>query len=177
MSMTQMAFLKKTNILTNGQIQDAVQKMGYDFQILCDLEKLIDHDGLECSINGHRTCFETSIDTVDNAIADIDTDWLNQDLSDQDTAISFIWSSDFAAGACIGLISLVLIDQSKALIYYLNDQMKYEREMLLADIPQYLEELANQTSREEIHQESINPMQKSTQNKYTFLDRIKSIFK
>jgi len=37
MSMTQTAFLKKADIPTNGQIQDIIQKLGYDFRILSEL--------------------------------------------------------------------------------------------------------------------------------------------
>ena len=52
MSMTQIAFLKKAELPTNKQIQESIQNLGYDFKILGDLEKQIDENGLECSING-----------------------------------------------------------------------------------------------------------------------------
>lgn len=39
MSMTQTAFLRKVEIPTNEQIQDTIQKLGYDFKILSRLEK------------------------------------------------------------------------------------------------------------------------------------------
>jgi hypothetical protein len=138
MSMTQMAFLRKADIPTNEQIQHTIQKLGYDFKILSELEKQIDQDGLECIINGHQTYFETHVDIADNAITDNEADWIKSDITNQDIAISFIWGADFAAGACIGLISLALTDLSNALIYYMDDQMKYTREMLLADTPQFL---------------------------------------
>jgi hypothetical protein len=141
MSMTQIAFLRKADIPTNGQIQDYIQKLGYDFKILSELEKQIDQDGLECSINGHQTYFETYIDVAEDLIADNEADWIKQDITDQDTAISFVWGADFAAGACIGLISVAFIAQSNALIYYMDDEIKYTRDMLLADTPQFLEEL------------------------------------
>lgn len=146
MSMTQIAFLRKADIPTNKQIQDTIRKLGYDFKILTGLDKLIDQDGLECSINGHQTYIETYIDFSDNAIADHEADWLKPDLTNQDTAISFIWGADFAAGACIGLISLALTDLSNALIYYMDEQMKYTREMLLVDTTQFLAELNKQSS-------------------------------
>ena len=55
--------------------------------------------------------------------------------------ISFIWGADFAAVASIGLISVALIDKSNALIYYLNDEIVYSREMLLNDTPEFLKKL------------------------------------
>src|SRR5690606_5621853 len=96
---------------------------------------------LECSINGQQTYFETYVDTASNAIADNEADWIKSDLTNQDTSISFIWGADFAAAACIGLISIALIDLSNALIYYMNDQMKYTREMFMKETAQTLEEL------------------------------------
>lgn len=176
MSMTQIAFLRKADLPTNGQIQDTIQKLGYDFKILSGLDKQIDEDGLECIINGHQTYFETYVDIATNIIDDNEADWIT-DITDQDTAISFVWGADFAAGTCIGLISLALIDHSDALIYYMDDQMKYSREMLVADTPQFLKELQKQSSRTANHQEPVKPKQTNTQTKNTFWVRLKKIFK
>ena len=141
MSMIQMAFLREADIPTNGHIQDAIQKLGYDFKILSSLEKQINQDGLDCSINGHKTYFETYVAIADNVITDHDAHWIQPDITDQNIAISFAWGADFAAGACIGLISIALIDLSNALVYYIDDQMKYTREMLVEDTPQFLSRL------------------------------------
>ena len=177
MSMTQIAFLRKADIPTNGQIQDTIQKLGYDFKILSELEKQIDQYGLECIINGHQGYFETYVDSADNAIADKEADWIKPNITNQDTAISFVWGADFAAGACIGLISLALIDLSNALVYYMDDQMIYTREMLLADTPQFLEELNKQSTRNVSHQESVKPWQTNTQTKNKMWVGLKKIFK
>ncbi|MBD1428956.1 hypothetical protein [Sphingobacterium litopenaei] len=176
MSMTQIAFIRKADLPTNGQIQETIQKLGYDFKILSGLDKQIDEDGLECNINGHQTYFETYVDIATNTIEDNEADYIT-DITDQDTAISFVWGADFAAGACIGLISLALIDHSNALIYYMDDQMKYSREMLVADTPQFLEELQKQSRRTANHQEPVKPKQTNTQTKNTFWNRLKNIFK
>lgn len=137
--MTQVAFLKKADLPTNKDIQDSIQQLGYDFKILSNLNKQLDQEGLECAINGHKTFFEMYLDNATEITND--ADWITPDLSNQDIAISFVWGADFAAGACVGLISIALIDKCKALIYYLDDEMKYTRQMLVADIPQYLEQL------------------------------------
>lgn len=177
MSMTQIAFIRKADQPTNGQIQDTIQKLGYDFKILSGLEKQIDQDGLECSINGHQTYFETYLEIADNVIADHEADWIKRDITNQDTAISFVWGADFAAGACIGLISIALIDHCNALVYYMDDQMKYTRDLLLADTPQFLAELNKQINRHSNHQESVKPKSTNTQAKNTIWDRLKNIFK
>lgn len=177
MSMTQIAFLKKADLPTNQQIQDTIQKLGYDFKILSGLENQIDHCGLKCSINGNQTYFETYVEVANDAISENEADWIKPDITSQDIAISFIWGADFAAGACIGLISIALIDLSNALIYYMDDQVKYSREMLLEDSPQFLAELNKQNSKKYIHQEITNPNKAISQTKNTFWDRIKNVFK
>lgn len=175
MSMIQIAFLRKADLPLKRQIQDSIQKLGYDFKILDALEKEIDQDGLECSINGHQIYFETYVDFTDDAISDNEADWIRTDLKDQDTAISFVWGSDLAAGACIGLISIALIDLSNASVYYLDEQMKYTREMLLADTSQFLVELSVQSSKNKNsnHQECVKPNLKNT----TWWGRFKNKFK
>jgi len=177
MSMTQIAFIRKADLPTNKQIQEVIQKLGYDFKILNDLEKQIDKDGLECSINGYQTYFETYLDEAKNVITETEAKWIKPDLTTQDTAISFVWGADFSAGACIGLISIALIDLSNALVYYIDDQMKYSREMLMADTPQFLTELNKQTNRNIKTPEVIKSNQTKNQTKSTFLDRLKNIFK
>ncbi len=177
MSMTQVAFLRKDEIPTNKQIQDSIQKLGYDFKILDDLKKRIDQDGLECAINGHKTYFEIYLDNA-SEIA-IEEQWIKHDLTDQDTAISFVWGADFAAGACIGLLSIALIDHSKALVYYMDDQIKYTREMLVLDIPQFLEELKKENDRTQTQttQKLSTSQPTISQTKKNFWDRLKNMFK
>ena len=175
--MTQIAFIRKADLPTNKQIQDVIQKLGYDFEILDGLEKQINEDGLECSINGYKTYFETYLDKAENVITETEAEWIKPDLTNQDTAISFVWGADFSAGACIGLISIALTDLSNALVYYMDDQMKYTREMLIADTPQFLAELSKQTNRNIKPQEVVKATQVNKQIETRFWDRLKNIFK
>jgi len=142
MSMTQVAFLRKADIPTKSEIEEAIRALGYDFKILDDFDTFYGQDGLSCSINGHETYFETYFGQSTEITTD--NEWIKQDLSGQDTVISFVWGANFAAGACIGLISIALIDRSQALIYYLDDELKYSREMLIDDTPEFLNELDKQ---------------------------------
>lgn len=169
MSMTQIAFLRKLELPTKGQIQEQIQKLGYDFQIFDDLERKLGDDGIECSINGHRTYFETYLSEANDLISELEAKWIEPDLKNQDTAISFVWGADFSAGACIGLISVALIDLSDALVYYVDDQMKYTREMLIEDTPQFLEELNKEVNVKTA--ESVNHKHTET-NFWTILKRI-----
>lgn len=171
MSMTQVAFLRKANIPTKTEIEEIIQALGYDFIILDDSEYISDLDGLSCSINGQQTFFETYYDQP--AEITNDCNWIAPDLTNQDTAISFVWGADSAAGACIGLVSIALIDRSQALIYYLDDEMKYSREMLVADTPQFLDELEKQ-KKNNISQPAVT--KKKPESK-SILGIIKDIFK
>lgn len=176
MSMTQIAFLRKVDIPTNRQIQEILQKMGYDFKILSELDKTIDQNGLECSINGHPTYFETYVAPIEATITDSNVEWVKLDITNQDTAISFVWGADFAAGACIGLISIALTELSNAFVYYMDDQIKYTKEMLLADIPQFLVEL-NKPSKIDMDERITESNQRSILAKKTFWNKLKNVFK
>src|SRR5450755_3599378 len=110
MSMTQIAFLMKADIPTKLKIEESICGLGYDFRILNEFDNLYGQDGLSCVINGHETYFEIYFNEPAQIINDCD--WIEPDLTDQDTSISFIWGADFAAGASIGLISIALIDNS-----------------------------------------------------------------
>lgn len=118
MSMTQVVFLREANVPTIKQIEEIVQRLGYDLKIGGDPNSKIGNEGLECSINGHETYFETDVARAEDTIASLEADWIQPDLTDQGTAISFYWGADFAAGACIGLISAALIEYAEACLLY-----------------------------------------------------------
>jgi hypothetical protein len=172
MSMTQAAFLKKADLPTKSEIEQTIREYGYDFEILDDFENFYGIDGIECTINGQKTFFEIYFNNPNELTAD--SDFIIKDLTDQDTAVSFIWGADFAAGASIGLISATLIYKSKALIYYLDDEIAYSKEMLLADTPEFLKELEKQKKYSE---QNKNREPKIYPKRKGLLERIKDIFK
>lgn len=175
MSMTQVAFLKKSDIPTKTEIEATIQGLGYDFKILDDPEIITELDGLSCSINGHETFFKTYFEQPTEITNDCD--WIKPHLTNQDFAISFVWGADFAAGACIGLISIALIDKGQALVYYLDDEMKYSREMLVADIPQFLNELEKQKKKRALSPTELKPTKNIETEKKSFWDKLKDLFK
>ncbi len=174
MSMTQIAFLKKADIPINEQIQQTIRQLGYDFRILGDLKSRIDESELKCQINGKDAHFEVYIDSATNARNE--AGWMIPDLTDQDTAVSFVWGANYAAGTCIGLVSIALIDLCNALVYYMDDQMRYTREMLVADTPQFLNELEKQDKFQidQIHQWT---QPRKSELKKNVWERLKNIFK
>ena len=175
MSMTQVAFLRMADIPSKTQIEQTIQGLGYDFKILGDSENITEVDGLFCSINGHETFFETYFDQPTEITNDCE--WIKPSITNQDLAISFVWGADFAAGACIGLISIALIDSGQALIYYLDDEMKYSREMLIADTPQFLNELEKEKENRATSLNEQKPTKNKENYKKSFWDKLKDLFK
>ena len=172
MSMTQVAFLKKVDLPNKVEIEKTIRGLGYEFEILDDFENFYGIDGLECKINGQNTFFEIYFEKPSEITNDFE--FIKKDLTDQDTVVSFIWGADFAAGASIGLISVALIDKCNALIYYLDDEMSYSKEMLLADTPEFIKELEKQKKYSEQNQ---NTETKVHLKKKGFWDGIKNLFK
>jgi hypothetical protein len=142
MSMTQVAIFSKDKLPNLSKIEEDIQNLGYNLKFSDTTSQLLSGDGIECFINGHKTYFETYIDEPKNLKRE--SKFIQPDIENEDTALSFVWGADFAAGASIGLISIALIDNCNAKIYYLDDEMKYTRQMLIDDTPQFLEELNKQ---------------------------------
>lgn len=140
--MTQVAIFNKDRLPNIMEIENDIQKLGYDFKFSDSTTNLLSSDGLECYIEGRQTYFETYIDEPKNIISEFR--FIEPDIENEDVALSFVWGADFAAGASVGLISIALIDNCNAKIYYLDDEMKYSRKMLIDDTPQFLEELKKQ---------------------------------
>ena len=173
MSMTQTAFLKKTDLPTKSEIEQSIRELGYNFEILDDFESFYGVDGIECTINGQKTFFEIYFNNP-NEIT-VESDFIIKDLTDQDTAVSFIWGADFAAGMSIGLISVVLIDKCQALVYYLDDEIAFTKEMLLSDTSEFLKELKMENKRAEMNKKRKT---KPTKNEHPSLwEQIKSMWK
>ena len=171
MSLTQVALLKKAELPTKTQIEKCINELGYKFEIHDNLEVLKDIDSLECTINGHKTFFEIFYSQPDELIKD--HGFIKKDLDDQDFVLWFVWGANYAAGASIGLISVALIELCNALVYYLDDEMPYSKEMLIADTPQFLEELEKENAISTHHESQVSP--KSTTNNGLW-SKIKNLF-
>ncbi|XZC80823.1 hypothetical protein ACSIGC_06860 [Tenacibaculum sp. ZS6-P6] len=170
--MTQAAFLKKADLPNKIEIEKTIRELGYEFEILDDFENFYGIDGLECKINGQKTFFEIYFEEPNEITTDFD--FIKRDLTEQDTVVSFIWGADFAAGASIGLISVALIEKCNALIYYLDDEIAYSKEMLLADTPDFIKELEKQKKYAEQNQ---NAETKVLPKKKGLWNGIKNLFK
>ncbi len=137
MSMTMIAFYSKANSPTKIELESAIAELNYDFKFLKEFDSIADFVGA-CQLNGKEAFFETYVENKREILKDYD--FLNNEIKEFDTGISFIWGADFIAGACIGMISTALLDLCNAKIVYVDDETWYTRQMLLDEIPIFLEE-------------------------------------
>ena len=175
--MTQVAIFRKSEIPDIEKIEKDIQNLGYNFEIVNKEDNILSGNGMECKIDGHNTYFETYIEKPTEIANEVE--FIKSDLSNEDVGISFVWGADFAAGACIGLISIALIDNCNAKIYYLDDKMKYTREMLINDTPQFLNELSKieKPKTENTQKANDHIEEKRKERKESFWDKLKNMFK
>ncbi|MFH6991693.1 hypothetical protein [Flavobacterium sp. FlaQc-48] len=172
--MRQIVFLRQIDIPLKKQIQDLIRHLGYDFTIFGDLEKHIGEDVLECSINGFQIDFIVLFDGANIVLSVTELQWIKPDLRNQDTAISFVCAKDLPTSVCIGLILVALIDLSNALVYDIDNKMKYTREILITETLEFLSELDKQTIT--LSQEREKQTKISNKKNSTFRSRLKNIF-
>jgi hypothetical protein len=144
MSMTQIALVKKADLPTKNDLEKAIGQLEHQIEILDDFDKFDNLDGISCKFHDTETFFELYFNSKEEILSDYSQ--LDENFDDYDYAVSFIWGADFAAGASIGIICIVLIDLCKAKVFYMDDDMHYTREMLLNDTPLFIQELEKQKS-------------------------------
>ena len=118
--MFQTILLKKENIPSKTAIETVVHSLGYNFKIIGDYDHYETIIGggniLECSINDFPSDVEMYVQKIEDVLPEID--FLKSDLSNEDTAISFVWVADNFTGICIGLISIALIEICNAIVAF-----------------------------------------------------------
>ncbi len=136
------AFFQKAKIPSKPDLLSEIEKLNLDFKFLEEFDTLDQFSG-KCQLNEKETFFETYIQSKEEILDDYP--FLNKDIDIFDSGISFIWGDDFIAGACIGIISTSLIDLCDAKIVYVDDETWYSREMLISEIPIFLDEHEKQS--------------------------------
>lgn len=144
MSMTMIAFYSKEKKLTKLELESRIVSLGYDFKFLEEFDNLESIDGA-CELNGIKTFFETDSQEKKEILNDYP--FLDKNLSELDSGISFVWGADFMAGACIDIISLALMEHYDAKIVYVDDEIWYTNEMLVSEIQDFIQESKKQPSQ------------------------------
>jgi hypothetical protein len=144
MSMTQLALVKRADLPTKSDLIKAIGQLEHKIEILDDFEKFDNIDGISCKFNDTETFFELYFNSKEEILDDFPH--LENKFKDYDYGVSFILGADFAAGASIGIICVALIDLCNSTVFYMDDDMLYTREMLLADTPLFIQELEKQKS-------------------------------
>lgn len=137
--MTQIALIKKSELPNKETLEKAIEKLGFNFKFLEDFKNFDGLDEISCEINGVKTSLEIYLNNIDDLLSDFPE--LKDKSKDFDCGVSFVWGADYAAGACVGIISIALIDICNSEIFYTDDEMWYSKEMLIEDIPFFLKEL------------------------------------
>lgn len=162
MSMTMIAFYPKAKSPTKVELESEIGKLNYDFKFIEDFESINEFGGT-CLLNGKETFFETYVESKEEILNEYD--FLNKDIEKFDSGISFIWGADFIAGACIGIICTALMDLCDAKIVYVDEETWYTRQMLLDEIPIFIEEHEKQ-----IHERIPNSSQSIPRKNIKWLD-------
>ncbi len=143
MSMIQTVFFKKTELPTKEQLEKTIQtlgsELGFNFKFLEDFKNFDDLKGMSCEINGVETGFEIYFDTAEDLSESFPE--LKDIINNFDYGVSFAWGADYAAGACIAVLSIALIDICNSVVFFEDSQMLYSKEILMEEIPVYLKKL------------------------------------
>ncbi len=139
MSMTQIVLIKKSELPNKDVLEKAIKSLGFNFKFLEDFKDFDGLDEISCEINGVQTSFEIYFNSIDDLLTDFPE--LKDKVKDFDYGVSFVWGADYAAAACIGIISIALIDICNSEIFYTDDEIWYSKEMLIEDISLFLKEL------------------------------------
>lgn len=145
MSMTLINFVKKNKLQTKIALENKIKELGYDFKFLTDfkkLENLNQIDSIYCELNGNATFIEIYLYPKKEIIFNFPD--LKKQFSDKNFGISFTLDSNELVSACINLISIGLIDLSESIVFYVDDEIIYSREMLIQDTSKSLDYIENE---------------------------------
>ncbi|HBA86266.1 MAG TPA: hypothetical protein DCZ95_19460 [Verrucomicrobia bacterium] len=132
MSLIQHAFIQKSRVPSREQWQQAIDKLGHEFELDPDLKPNEDSGFLPCKLKGYPSGFEIYYEPANEYLK------LYPDLStrngNRDWCITFRWGGDLAECACVLIASAALIDSFDAIIYYPGDNMFYDKAAILSEI-------------------------------------------
>ena len=135
--MTMTVFIKKTEIPSKIELETQIEKLGFKLKFPENFDCFDEFDG-DCLLDGKKTFFEVYFQTKREILDKFPH--LNKDLAEYDSGFSFLWGADFIAGTCISIISLALIELSNSKVVYVDDEIWYDKQMLIDEIPSFLEE-------------------------------------
>lgn len=169
--MTLINFVKKTELPTKNELENKIRELGYDFRFLTEFERLDNlnnAESLDCELNGAKTYLEIYLNPATEILSDFPN--LKKDLSDKDLGISFTFGSEELVSACINIISIGLIDLSKSIVLYTDDEVIYSRKMLIQETSDFLDYIENEAYS--IPKEALEENEKYNRNK-----KIKNLIK
>jgi hypothetical protein len=135
MANEQYAFLKSGDVPSRDQLQQAIDRAGFDLKLNPEYQPKSDAGFVPCSLNGSDSGVEMYFDDSDELI-----DSFRELLQDQDCCISFRWGGDMAECACAMVVSYALAESFGAIVSYEGEppseslqQFREETESVVAD--------------------------------------------
>ena len=106
MSLTQMAFLDRSRVPRQAELQAAIDALGFDLTV-DDYYVPFEAAGfLPCKLDGADSGFEIDFDEAASFVADLPE--LAPVVGSRDCAITFTWGGDMAECACVLIVSAAL---------------------------------------------------------------------
>lgn len=113
MANEQYAFLKSTAVPTRDQLQQAIDRTGFNLKLDPEYEPRANVGYVPCSLNGIDTGVEMYFDDSDELIESF------RDLvEDRDCCISFRWGDDMLECACAMVVSYALAESFGSIVSY-----------------------------------------------------------
>lgn len=135
MANEQYALLKSSNVPTRDQLQQAIDRSGFDLQLYSGYQPRASAGFVPCILNGMETGVEIYFDDSDELI-----EAFRDYAEDRDCCISFRWGGDIAQGACGMVVSYALAESFGAVVTYEGEppaetlqELRDETESLVAE--------------------------------------------
>lgn len=128
------AFLKSSDVPTRDQLQQAIDRTGFNLALDPEYQPRTNHGFVLCSLQGIDSGVEMYFDDSDEFISSC------RDLAqDRDCCISFRWGGDLLECACAMVVSVALAEAYGAIVSYEGEpppetlqQLREETESILA---------------------------------------------
>ena len=145
MSQQQTVYLSRAKVPHLAALQEAIDALGFDCQVDDSYVPFESEGYLPCVLNGLESGCEILFEPASDPREEFPH--LAAVIADRDVAISFRWSSSFAEGACIYIVSAALARSFDGIVHYEDDDMLYSVDEAIGAAHEMLAELKKQDRR------------------------------
>jgi hypothetical protein len=139
MSLLQTAYLDERSVPTLGQLQAAIDALGFDCKVDAHYEPFKSSGFLPCLLNGDKSGFEIYFERAKDVAEQFPR--LAAAIGNRDAAITFRWGSRMAECACVLIVSAALAKSFAAIVHYQDDDRLYSADQLVQEARAALESI------------------------------------